>query len=112
MAWEEHLAEEEREAQQEAMRLFSEQTACKLAGAEELRQKALYNQMEMKLLAEELRADYALAEAQRMAEELSQKQEMALAVASAPKRSRGGKWASRFSSGGRSHTHRVRSVSA
>ena len=76
MAWEEWCTEDERLAHEEAQRLFSDQRACKEAEKEELRQRALYNEAEIKLMAEEVRAEQAAREAEALAAKLAAKQEV------------------------------------
>lgn len=100
MAWVEWSEEDERLAQQEAMRLFREQRACKRAEDEELRQRALLHEQEIKLLAEEVRADDASKKAQKIAEELAAKEQrvhaLALSAQSRLRQSKANNKASRY----------------
>ena len=82
------------------MRLFREQRACKRAEDEELRQRALLHEQEIKLLAEEVRADDASKKAQKIAEELAAKEQrvhaLALSAQSRLRQSKANNKASRY----------------
>ena len=85
MAWEAWCTEDERLALAESQRLFTDQRACKEGMKEELRQIALFNQAEVELRAEEVKAQTLALEVKKAADVLDTKRSLVLA-AGKPKR--------------------------
>lgn len=75
MGWEDTTRRSEHAKQAVARRLFNDQTRCKRAEAEELRQAALYNQSAITLRAEEAKARRAAHDAAAIQEQLNASKE-------------------------------------